>query len=84
MTRYIAANDKLYTYSDHMILQENIHGVKADWIEAVMNAPERYELSVSSGYMLYIGSIEGREEPFFVVVHEEHEQIVTAYFGERL
>lgn len=32
----IFANGKLYTFSDHMLLAFEDHGVKAEWIDEVM------------------------------------------------
>lgn len=78
----IFANGKLYTFTAYALGRMELRDIQTEWVEAVMNAPERYELSNSSGNYIYIGSIKGFELPLFVVVDEDVKLIITVYFWE--
>lgn len=76
----LTVNDTLYTFTLHFEQSLKDEHIELDWVEAVMNNPERYELSDSSPYYIYEGHIEGHSEPLRVVVDEDADMLVTVYF----
>lgn len=73
-------NDKLYTFDLHFEKRMVQRKIRLEWIESVMENPDRYELSNVSPNFIYDGHISGYDEPFRVIVNEDDQMIISAYF----
>ncbi len=73
-------NDTLYTFDPHFERRMIQRHLQVEWVQTVMENPERYELSNTTGNFLYESLFKGYELPFRVIVDEDAKMIITAFF----
>ena len=77
----ITIDNITYTFTKHGLRRMNQEDVKMQHVELAIADPDRIEPSADTAQTLYIKAVPRHKRPLMVVVDEDDQKIVTAYWN---